>query len=260
MGAIAAAGAAVGGLSSAYNMMAASSQQKDALRLQQEGALLDYNATVDATNMMMGANSAAAGAAIGSAISMYNVGQTTSSMSAQSAAKDAKRVSSSNKRDVKLKGKVEGGKIGAASDGITAGLSKAREQIVSQIRVTKAVSDEHQKGVGQISKIAGQHTKFTNDSYMATQDKITNIAAQAAKANAALQAQKMMAYSKMRGVLALEVPEMDGVQFGMGILSGMSGGMSAGSSLGSSFDSVYGSSAPTTYYDQQPGFTGPQRQ
>ena len=238
-------GAILGGGSNAYNMMASNRQQQDALRLRKEAALLDYNATVDAANMMMGANNAAAGAAIGSAIDMYNVGQTTSSMSANTAAKDAKRVLESNKRDIKLKGKVEGGKIGAASDGITAGLSKAREQIVSQIGVTKAVSEEHQKGVSQISKIAGQHTKFTNDSYLATKDKITNIAAQTDKANTALEAQKLMAYSKLQGIMALEVPELDGFQFGMGILSGMFSGGRSGASMYNSYNSVFGNSAPT---------------
>jgi hypothetical protein len=231
-------GGTIGLGSNLYNMKASQQQQIDALRMQQQAAILDYKATVDAANMMMAANSAAAGAAIGSAISMYNTGQVTSSMSAQSAAKDAKRVTAAKERDIKLKGKVEGGKIGAASEGITAGLSKARQQIVSQIYVNKAVSDEHQKGVSQISEIAGKHTKFTNDSYLATKDKITNIAAQAAKANAALEAQKIMAYSKMEGMLAYKVPELTDMQIGLNLLSGLFSGARSGSSLYQSWSSL----------------------
>jgi hypothetical protein len=172
---------------------------------------------------------------------MYGVGQKTSGVSAQSAKRDLARVVSSNQRDIEQMGKVESGKLSAASgSGITSGLSKAREQIEIGMAVATKAEEERQAGVGQISKIANEQTKFSNNTYLNTMNQVRTIAEETNRMNTQLEAQKLQAYSELQGILAQSVPTQSDFGKFLNVFSGVSSGMSSGASMYNTYNSVFG--------------------
>jgi len=135
--------------------------------------------TVASTNTKTAAVAGAASARIGAAKTSFEMQNKTNTIIASSQMGDVINKAAASVREKAIQGQKKIGKVAAKGEGITAGVTRAREITEAQIAVNKDIAASKVKGKSMIHQIADRQAQTAVRGYANTREKQIGIAASA---------------------------------------------------------------------------------